>query len=322
MIKVSVIVPVYNQEKRLHRCMDSLVNQTLDDMELIVINDGSTDKSLKILNEYKEKYPEKIKLITRENKGISATRNEGLSIAKGKYVGFVDSDDYVELDMYEKLYNKIEQEKCDIVICNYKMFYENCDEIIYQNLNLKFDKTNLENMPELVNKIDFSPWNKIYKRKLWNGVKYPLNTKYEDLEAVLKVFAKAKEISYVEDYLYNYLQNPKGETSTVDNRVYDIYKILTNLKKTFDNVSAKLKKEYKELCVSKIFIYNHFILNSKERNFSKEFMDYGYDYINKNFKHWKLDYILKSHSLKNFIIRVLQTNKIIYYKYIDYRTRG
>ena len=122
MIKVSVIVPVYNQEKRLHRCMDSLVNQTLDSIELIVINDGSTDKSLKVLNEYKEKYPKKIKLITRENKGISITRNEGLSIAKGKYVGFVDSDDYVELDMYEKLYNKVEQEKCDIVICNYKMF--------------------------------------------------------------------------------------------------------------------------------------------------------------------------------------------------------
>lgn len=321
MIKVSVIVPVYNQEKRLHRCMDSLVNQTLNDIEFIVINDGSTDGSLEIINEYKKKYPKKIKVITRENRGISATRNEGLSVAKGKYIGFVDSDDYIELDMYEKLYNKIEQEKCDIVICNYKMFYENSDEVIYKNLNLKFKNTTLDKMPNLVYKIDYSPWNKIYKRELWNGVEYPLNTKYEDLEAVLKVFVKAQSISYVEDYLYDYLQNPKGETSTVNNRVYDIYKILSNLKKTFENTSVELNMAYKELCISKIFIYNHFILNSKDRKFSKEFMDYGYNYINENFKHWKFGYILKSQGLKNFIIRVLQTNKFIYYKYIDYRTR-
>lgn len=321
MIKISVIVPAYNQENRLHICMDSLVNQTFKDIELIIINDGSTDKSLEIINKYKQKYPKMIKVITRENKGISASRNEGLSIAKGKYVGFVDSDDYIELDMYEKLYNKIEQEKCDIVICNFKMFYENSDEIIYKNLGLNFKTTTLDETPNLVYTIDYSPWNKLYKKELWNDIRYPLNLKYEDLEAILKIFNKAKSIAYIDDYLYNYLQNPKGETSTVDRRVYDIYTILSNLKETFDLKSNKLKKAYKELCISKIFIYNHFILNGKNREFSKEFMNYGYEYINKNFKHWKLDYILKSRGFKNFIIRVLQTNKYLYYKYIDYRTK-
>ena len=101
-IKVSVIVPVYNCEKYLKKCLDSLVNQTLKDIEIICVNDGSTDNSGRILEEYTDS---RIKIITKENGGLSSARNAGIAVAKGEYLGFVDSDDWVDLDFYEKLYN-------------------------------------------------------------------------------------------------------------------------------------------------------------------------------------------------------------------------
>ena len=321
MIKVSIIVPVYNQENRIERCLESLVNQTLNDIEIIVINDGSTDKSLKIIKKYLKKFPKKIKLINRENKGISISRNEGIKLSKGKFIGFVDSDDYIEKNMFEILYNKIVSTKTDICICNYKMFYENSDEIIYENISKHCKIENVYSNPKMIYKFHYAPWNKLYKKELWNNINFPASVKYEDLEAVLKVFLKTKKISYVENYLYNYLLNPKGETATVNKSVYDIFKILNNLKPYFLEKNIKIQKAFQELYISKAFIYNHFILNSKDRKFSREYINYAYKEINKNFKFWHIPYILKAKGPKNFIIRIIQTIKPIYYLYINYRTK-
>ena len=120
MKKVSVVVPVYNTEKYLDICLNSLVNQTIDDIEIIIVNDGSTDNSIKIIKKYMKQYPEKIVLLDQKNSGISVARNNGISIAKGEFIGFVDSDDFVELNMYENLYNAIKNTKSDIVVCDYK----------------------------------------------------------------------------------------------------------------------------------------------------------------------------------------------------------
>jgi len=320
MIKVSIVVPVYNMETRLKRCLDSLVNQTLKEIELIIINDGSKDKSIEIIRDYEKKY-KNIKVIDRENKGISETRNEGISLSKGKYIAFVDSDDYVELDMFEKLYNKIEKDKSDIVVCGYKSFYENSEEVLYTNIENKCNITSINDNPAMIYKMDYAPWNKIYRKDLWNDIRFPEGVKYEDLEAVLKVFLKAKKITYLDAYLYNYLLNPKGETATINDRVFDIYIILNNLFEEFKSKNQKLKRAFKELYISKIFIYNHFILNTENREMSIRFINQGYKEINNHFKCWKISYILKSKGIKNLIIRVLQTNKYLYYKYINYRTK-
>ena len=122
-IKISVIVPVYNSEDTLEKCILSVLNQTLSDIELILINDGSIDKSQEIIDKYKEKYPDKIKTKTIENQGVSNTRNIALDMAEGEYIGFVDGDDYIESTMYEKLYNKAIDENADIVVSGY--FVEN-----------------------------------------------------------------------------------------------------------------------------------------------------------------------------------------------------
>ena len=122
-IKVSVIVPIYNTEKFLRKCIESIVNQTLQEIEIILINDGSTDNSHNICLEYTEKYPEKIRYINNKNIGCSATRNLGIELANGEYIAFVDSDDYIEKEMYEEMYTKTLKEKSDIVICGFNYIF-------------------------------------------------------------------------------------------------------------------------------------------------------------------------------------------------------
>lgn len=120
-ISVSIIVPVYNVEQYLERCLDSLTNQTLQNIEIICINDGSTDNSLNILKQYIEK-DKRIKIINQENRGVSVARNNGIEASQGEYIGFVDSDDYVDLDFFENLYNKAKKEDADIVETKYYKF--------------------------------------------------------------------------------------------------------------------------------------------------------------------------------------------------------
>ena len=127
-IKVSVIVPVYNVEKYLRQCLDSLVNQTLKDIEIICINDGTKDNSVEIINEYVKKCPNII-LINQENQGLGMARNNAMKHAKGDYIAFVDSDDWVDTDMYEVLYNKAIETDADIVECDYRMVFENSTKI-------------------------------------------------------------------------------------------------------------------------------------------------------------------------------------------------
>lgn len=125
MPKVSVIIPVYNVQEYLRECLDSLVNQTIkEDLEVIIVNDGSKDKSQNIIDEYVEKYPKLFKSYIKENGGQGSARNYGVKKASGEYIGFVDSDDYIENDMYEILYNEGIKKKLDIVVCDMAWVYE------------------------------------------------------------------------------------------------------------------------------------------------------------------------------------------------------
>ena len=133
-MKVSIIVPVYNVESYLDKCLNSLVNQTLKDIEIIVINDGSTDNSQKIIDKYSKKYKNIIN-ITKENGGVSEARNLGLEKASGEYIGFLDSDDWIEPDMYELMYQKAKTENFDIVACDTQAIYYYKIVYISSNIN-------------------------------------------------------------------------------------------------------------------------------------------------------------------------------------------
>ncbi|MDR0912708.1 MAG: glycosyltransferase [Methanobrevibacter sp.] len=160
--KVSVIIPVYNSEQYLRKCLDSVVNQILKHIEIICVNDGSTDNSLNILEEY-AKWDNRIKILNQENQGQSIARNNGMRIAKGEYIGFVDSDDWIDLNFYETLFNEAKDKNADIVRTTYKYSFTGNDEESELNSLLKQKKEN----NEFLNPNDHSVvvWNAIYRRE-------------------------------------------------------------------------------------------------------------------------------------------------------------
>ena len=218
MVKVSVIVPIYNSEKYLKRCIDSLVNQTLDDMEFILVNDGSTDDSDSIISSYDDS---RIKYFKRTNHGIGDTRNFGIGKATGEFIGFLDSDDYVEFDMFEKLYNECLNKKLDVVICDFFKESSNTEKVVLKDFGI----TDLNSSPNLLMDINLAPWNKLYRKSVCDGVFYPVGVKYEDTPWVAKAMSNASKIGKLNECLYHYIVHGGSETTVVDNRVYDIFKI-------------------------------------------------------------------------------------------------
>lgn len=308
MIKVSVIVPVYNTEKYLKRCLDSLVNQTLKNIEIIVIEDKSPDNSKKILDEYQNKYPDKIKVIhNKTNKGIGYNRNLGLKKATGKYIGFVDSDDYVDITMYKKMYNKAEKEKLDLVCCNFHKMLEKNDNSV-EEVETKdipfFKNTKLKDRPSLLLDVELAPWNKLYKKELLNGITFPENLKYEDTIFVLKAMARAKKIGIVDEKLNYYLVRSKSETTVIDKKVYDILEITTMMINELKSHSYyNVIKEYVEaMTIRNLFRYTLQQKYQKEKSIKNDFIDKAFDYLNEEFPDWKNNKTWKRRNpLKRFI---------------------
>ena len=207
MAKVSIIVPVYNVEKYLRKCLDSLINQTLKDIEIICINDGSTDKSLEILEEYKNR-DSRIILLNQENSGQSIARNNGIKKATGEYLGFVDPDDWLDLDYYEKLYNAASTNDTDIAVggiirvtgIKKKKFLNFEKETITDNTNLKFE---LCDVPE-----KSYVWNKIYKTEKLKeiGLEFEKGIFYEDCIFTPQALFYLGEIVTVPNIYYYYLR--------------------------------------------------------------------------------------------------------------------
>lgn len=216
-MKISVIVPVYNVEKYLEKCLDSLVNQTLKDIEIIVVNDGSPDNSQKIIDKYSKKY-KNIKSYIKENGGLSDARNFGIKKATGKYVAFVDSDDYVREDMYEKMYQKAISGNFDMVVCDLNYIYENSDKIKRASSNVAKDTTNIK---KTMLNIYPAAWNKIFKKELFsNKIEFKKGVWFEDVEFIYKILPYVNSIGVVAEPFNQYLQREGSITKSVDPRIY------------------------------------------------------------------------------------------------------
>ncbi len=254
MPKISVIVPVYNVEVFLKDCLDSLVNQTLNDIEIICINDGSTDNSLDILNDYAEKY-KRIIVYSQENAGISSARNKGLELAKGEYISFVDSDDWISKDFYEKLYEKAASNKADIAAGNIEYYQEG--KFIKDNYLSKKTFALDKNVISSINdkqKFTYSVvvWNKIYKRELIKntGLKFPAGMKFEDNFFTFLIIFSASVIVTESSVTYYYRINKNSIMCTAfsTNAMFDIFKVLSETTKfvnqnTFpENIQNDIKK--------------------------------------------------------------------------------
>ena len=291
MAKVSVIVPVYNTEKYLERCFDALVNQTLDDIEIIAINDGSTDNSLKLLNDYQTKYPGKIKVYTKENGGQAAARNMGIKLSIGEYIGFADSDDYVDVNMYECMYNLGISKNSDIVECHYHYIQETHNgrkELATRGVI----KEHKDNKDMFINP-QVSPWNKIYRRDilLKDGVDFPEGLIYEDTSFYIKTIPYIRKSAYIDEhFVYYFLRGNSTMNANKSRKVADIFAVLTDIisfykKKNFYN---EYKDELEYFCVKIIFCSSlSRIGRVKDKKLRKELINKSFDFVNTYFPQYK-----------------------------------
>ena len=238
MPKVSIVIPVYNVEEYLRDCLDSIINQTLKDIEIICINDGSTDNSLQILEEYAQK-DNRIILLEQENQGQGIARNNGIAIAKGKYIGFVDSDDFISKDYFKALYETIILEDSDIVFTDNIIEFENKNQIKEQKNKKRSKTASIIVTPQVVDKYMHNCviWTKLYKTSMLkeNNIYFVSKLKYEDLLYYYAVMIYSKRISFCNEGVYYYRKNPAGTTrkaKTEDN--LDMLKIFEEIYKLFD----------------------------------------------------------------------------------------
>lgn len=303
MYKISVIIPIYNMEKYLSKCLDSVLNQSLKDIEVIAINDGSKDKSIEILRKYQKKH-KNLKVFDNNNMGISATRNFGIEKSTGEYITFIDSDDFIDVNMLEFMYNKAKKENLDIVVCDYYHYYESTNSTKEMRL-ASFKNTDITNNPELVFEINSSPWNKIYKRSLIlkTKEKFPLNIKYEDLGYIPILVGNAKKIGKIDIPFNYYLIRENSETTTVDGKIYDIFKILDILYDYYKSKKMNNLKEVEYLFIGKLTTYNLQQKYSKNFRVGKQFVKDSFKYLNTKFPDWKNNCYFKKQSFLKYLIK-------------------
>ena len=210
MPEISIIVPVYNVEKYLSKCIDSILNQTFNNFELILVDDGSTDSSIQICDEYRMK-DKRIKVIHKQNGGLSSARNAGLDIALGKYIGFVDSDDFIHKNMYQLLYSNLTKYNGDISICRFgRIFDGEKSTNIEDSCNVKVtEMTGYNALENLYNDkfLDFIvAWNKLYKREIFKDIRYPVGKIHEDEFIIHRILYESKKVIYIDKILYYYYQ--------------------------------------------------------------------------------------------------------------------
>lgn len=306
MVHVSIVVPVYNVEQYLDKCLNSLVNQTLKEIEIIVVNDGSTDQSQKVIDQYK--HNAKIKAYSKENGGVSDARNFGMQFAVGEYIGFVDSDDFVELDMYEHMYLKAKEEDSDIVECNLRHTYSNTEDIeIGKEI---FDKKEMLMVGRSV------VWNKIYKREwlLNTNVTFPVGLICEDVEFSIKLIPYISVYSYVKPAYFHYVQRNTSLNNYSTLKTLDILQVLKNIKGYY--IENDYYDDYKEalefffarnlLCSS--FFRMSRIGNAKERKMA---LQLSWRLLNEHFPDWRSNIVLRE-SMSRQAIFMKTVNNMTY----------
>ncbi len=265
---ITVIINVYNGEKYIKKCLDSIINQTYRNLEILIVNDGSTDKTLDICKSYNDK---RLKIITTKNQGLSLSRNIGIDNAKGKYLYFVDADDFIKLDTLEYLYNLCEENNADMSTCESKDIY-NYNFKIKKEKEKIFILTNKEMLKKnLLNVINHSDttWNKLIKKDVFKNIRFE-NEIINDLTTTYKLIISSKKIIHSNKIKYYYYRNPDSVTIRKKhdlNRNIEIYKVLTNR-------YNEIKKIYPDLIENDIAMARTIItLYSRKNKKLRKFLD-------------------------------------------------
>lgn len=300
---ISIIVPIYNAENYLKKCIDSLVNQTKKELEILLINDGSTDKSEEIINSYQDS---RIKYYKNKNQGIGKTRNFGIEKSTGKYIMFIDSDDYLDEKACEILYNKAENDKLEIVLCDFYKLYDSgkLEEVKQPS----FKNSSLKDNPKILNE-NLSPWAKIYKRELIikNDIKFIENLKYEDAPFVSIALDKARKIGKVDQCLNYYLVHENSETTIRDEKVFDILEIVNIIRKYFKNKNY-IKETLDKLTVRIITNYTIQQRMQKDKKIGMKFIDEAFIYLKKEIPDYKNS---KYYQDRGILRRTIEKSKLL-----------
>lgn len=249
---VSIIVPVYNVENYLAKCLDSLINQSLQEIEIIVVDDGSKDGSGLIIEEYAWKFPEKIKAFTKENGGLSDARNFGLEKASGKYIGFVDSDDYVTDTMFEEMMQLAEKHNAKMVICNIQKVDQN-GKIIQKLTQIPHlsEKIVLEDHFSVFSDLSYFACNKLFKKELFDHKRFKKGVHFEDIQLIPQLLLECEVVAQTQNFHYQYLERTDSITKTHTEKGLDILKAVKDVESAFEKSGYSHKR--KELKNFQIF---------------------------------------------------------------------
>lgn len=307
-IKISVIIPVYNVEQYLEKCIESVLQQKYDNYEIILVDDGATDDSGKICEGYGEKFPEKIRVIHQENKGLGGARNTGIEQAEGDYLFFVDSDDYIEQGCFEKLNQVICTYHADMVIFNMKTVDTEGNMIRRSSLDLPEGVFTLAQVPKLMF-VQTSAWGKLYHRNLFleTGIRFPERKWFEDIWVAYGLFVSAQRIVKCDDVLYNYvmrsgsiMNSKKIERNVEILEAYDAVQSFLTRKKLYE----QYREEMEYIVTNNAFIGGSIrvlLVDQKSPVLQKlrDYMDkYYVDYINNRY--------LKANKMEYLVCRLLR----------------
>lgn len=310
MPKVSVIVPIYNVENYIEKCLETLVNQTLEDIEIILVNDGSKDNSEVIAKRFLKNYPEKIVYLEKENGGLSDARNYGIPYAKGEYVAFLDSDDYVEKNMYEKMYTLAKKENSDMVQCNF--YWEYIEE---QKRKLG-DLEEYQNKKEMIVKGRVEAWNKLIRREVLENpdIRFPKGLRYEDVEFTYKLVPFINKVSFIKEPFVHYVQRGNSISNSQNERTGEIFDILDNVIKFYKekNIYEEYKNELEYIYVKTLFCRSLArITQIANPEIQERLIEKTWNSVNEKFPNWKKNPILKKgKSVKDIYLKTI--NKTTY----------
>lgn len=311
MPKVSIIVPIYNVEMYIGKCLETLVNQTLKDIEIILVNDGSKDGSAEIAKKYLKKYPEKIIYLEKENGGLSDSRNYGLPHAKGEYIAFLDSDDYVEENMYEEMYELAKKEDSDMVQCNFYWEYPD------KNKKKIGELRQYSNKKEMLVKTRVEAWNKLIKREILEQnpeIKFPKGLRYEDVEFTYKLVPYVEKVSILNNPFIHYIQRGNSISNTQNERTKEIFDVLDNVIKYYKekNLYEEYEEQLEYVYVKTVFCRSLLrMVKIQDKNIKSQLLKRTWENVNIKFPEWKKNPILKNNkSLKDIYLKTI--NKTTY----------
>ena len=310
MIKVSVIVPVFNAEKYLNKCLDSLLCQTLKEIEVIAVNDGSKDNSLEILREYEKEYDNLVVVDNGENLGIGKSRNRCIDLARGEYMTFVDSDDYVSEDYCERFYEFARNNNLDFVSAS---TYMDKDGVISIYENERYGISDIKESPDILVKMTYGPCNKLFRTKMINdyGIRFEETLKYEDMPFVAKSL-KHGRFGFLEGCYYYYVIHSGSQTTTMTRKNFDIYKILEIVDDYFEYTPYD---ELEAINIKSAMWHMLLQRDQADNSIRNEHIEKGYEFLDMHFPNWRKNRYFKEESIKT---RFVKNHKLLMMLYCWY----